>query len=190
MLDAADMIEQCPVRGCIILKPLSMDIWELIRLNLDQKIRKTGTKNYYFPLLIPTSLLSMEASHIQGFAKECAVVTHHRLKTNINYNSTTSNPSKALEIDPEAKLEEPLVIRPTSEAMIWTTFRKWITSHRDLPLKVNQWANVIRWEMRPRPFLRTSEFLWQEGHTAHTTKEEAIQTTIQMIDIYETLCKV
>lgn len=184
------MIDQCPVRGCVILKPLSMDLWEAIRAALDRQIRATGAKNYYFPLLIPASLLSMEASHIQGFAKECAVVTHHRLKANPNFDPSTDKPSEALQIDQAAKLDEPLVIRPTSEAAMWTSFRKWIHSHRDLPLKVNQWANVVRWEMRPRPFLRTSEFLWQEGHTAHATREDALETTAQMIEIYEKLCRV
>jgi prolyl-tRNA synthetase len=190
VLSCADMIDQCPVRGCVILKPLSMDLWEAIRAVLDRQIRATGAKNYYFPLLIPASLLSMEASHIQGFAKECAVVTHHRLKANPNFDPSTDKPSEALQIDQAAKLDEPLVIRPTSEAAMWTSFRKWIHSHRDLPLKVNQWANVVRWEMRPRPFLRTSEFLWQEGHTAHATREDALETTAQMIEIYEKLCRV
>jgi prolyl-tRNA synthetase len=190
VLNAADMIEQCSVRGCMILKPLSMDIWEAIRASLDRQIRATGAKNYYFPLLIPASLLSQEASHIEGFAKECAVVTHHRLKANPQYDPKTDRPAEALTIDEEAKLDEPLVIRPTSEAAMWTSFRKWIHSHRDLPLKVNQWANVVRWELRPRPFLRTSEFLWQEGHTAHASRDDALRTTTQMIDLYAKLCRV
>jgi prolyl-tRNA synthetase len=191
VLDGADMIDQSSVRGCIILKPWSMEIWDIIRSRLDKLIKQSGAKNVYFPLLIPASLISMEAAHIDGFAKECAVVTHHRLRAKeSNPLDPQSNIRPKLIPDPSSKLEDPLVIRPTSEAAIWTTFRKWITSHRDLPLKINQWANVMRWEMRPRPFLRNSEFLWQEGHTAHATKSEAIDTAKEMIDMYSDVCKV
>jgi prolyl-tRNA synthetase len=175
------LAENSPVRGCMVIKPWGMSLWDRVRTELDAKIQDHGAENAYFPLLIPKSFLSKEAEHVDGFAKECAVVTHHRL--------TTSPDGKELIADPEAKLEDPLIIRPTSETMIWYTFRKWIKSYRDLPLKINQWANVMRWEMRTRPFLRTSEFLWQEGHTAHTTAEGARKDATDMMDNYATLCE-
>ena len=179
---AADMVDQSPVRGCMVIKPWGMRVWDELRASLDERIRSTETQNAYFPLLIPKSFLAKEAEHVDGFAKECAVVTHHRL--------CTSPDGKDLIPDPEAQLEEPLIIRPTSETVIWHMFGKWITSYRDLPLKINQWANVVRWEMRTRPFLRSAEFLWQEGHTAHANAEEAVRTAEEMLDIYTDLCKV
>ena len=169
------MMEQSPVKGCGVIMPWGMGIWELVRNEMDRKIKGSGAENAYFPLLIPQSFLSKEADHVEGFAKECAVVTHHRLMT--------SDDGKIV-VDPEAKLEEPLIVRPTSETMIWHMFGKWIKSYRDLPLKMNQWANVMRWELRTRPFLRSAEFLWQEGHTAHASKEEALDTALEMLDIY------
>ena len=175
------LAENSPVRGCMVIKPWGMAIWDRVRNELDAKIQEHGAENAYFPLLIPKSFLSKEAEHVDGFAKECAVVTHHRL--------TTSADGTDLIADPEAELEEPLIIRPTSETMIWYTFRKWIKSHRDLPLKINQWANVMRWEMRTRPFLRTSEFLWQEGHTAHATAESAQEDAKGMLENYAALCE-
>jgi prolyl-tRNA synthetase len=174
------LAETSPVRGCMVIKPWGMSLWERIRTELDVKIQDHGAENCYFPLLIPKSFLSKEAEHVDGFAKECAVVTHHRL---------TADGENGLVADPDAELEDPLIIRPTSETMIWYMFRKWISSHRDLPLKVNQWANVMRWEMRTRPFLRTSEFLWQEGHTAHATAESAKQDARDMMDNYAILCQ-
>ena len=179
---AADMVDQSPVRGCMVIKPWGMGVWDQLRSALDEKIRETDTQNAYFPLLIPKSFLAKEAEHVDGFAKECAVVTHHRL--------CSSPDGKDLIPDPEAQLEEPLIIRPTSETVIWYMFGKWIKSYRDLPLKINQWANVVRWEMRTRPFLRSAEFLWQEGHTAHASAEEAIKTAEDMLDIYADVCKV
>lgn len=170
----ADMVDASPVKGCMVIKPWGMAVWDRLREALDTKIKKSGAENAYFPLLIPRSFLSKEAEHVDGFAKECAVVTHHRLKAT----------DDGLIPDPDAELDEPLIIRPTSETIIWHMFQKWISSHRDLPLKINQWANVVRWEMRTRPFLRSSEFLWQEGHTAHASKEEALQTAEEMLDIY------
>eukprot|EP00607_Mallomonas_marina_P000097 CAMPEP_0182426600 /NCGR_PEP_ID=MMETSP1167-20130531/13110_1 /TAXON_ID=2988 /ORGANISM="Mallomonas Sp, Strain CCMP3275" /LENGTH=510 /DNA_ID=CAMNT_0024608165 /DNA_START=323 /DNA_END=1855 /DNA_ORIENTATION=+ len=175
------MVDQSPVRGCMIIRPWGMAIWDILRNDLDARIRETGTENAYFPLFIPKSFLSKEAEHVDGFAKECAVVTHHRL--------TTSPDGSDLIPDPSAELDEPLVVRPTSETVIWQAFSRWIGSHRDLPLKLNQWANVVRWEMRTRPFLRSSEFLWQEGHTAHATSEEAIMTAREALDMYESVCK-
>eukprot|EP00977_Amphora_coffeiformis_P011522 scaffold2767_cov177-Amphora_coffeaeformis.AAC.96 len=175
------LAENSPVRGCMVIKPWGMSIWDRVRNELDAKIQEHGAENAYFPLLIPKSFLSKEAEHVDGFAKECAVVTHHRL--------TASADGSELIADPEAELEDPLIIRPTSETMIWYTFRKWITSHRDLPLKINQWANVMRWEMRTRPFLRTSEFLWQEGHTAHATAESAQEDAKGMLENYASLCE-
>lgn len=175
------LAENSPVRGCMVIKPWGMAIWDRVRNELDAKIQEHGAENAYFPLLIPKSFLSKEAEHVDGFAKECAVVTHHRL--------TASPDGGELIADPEAELEEPLIIRPTSETMIWHTFRKWITSYRDLPLKINQWANVMRWEMRTRPFLRTSEFLWQEGHTAHATAESAQEDSKGMLENYASLCE-
>ena len=172
----ADLAEQSAVRGCMVIKPYGYAIWEKMQHNLDQMFKETGVQNAYFPLLIPKSFLSREADHVKGFAKECAVVTHYRLKTDPSGTGVI--------VDPEAKLEEELIIRPTSETIIWNTYRNWINSYRDLPLLVNQWANVFRWEMRTRMFLRTAEFLWQEGHTAHATSEEAQAEAIQMLNVY------
>ncbi|MCB9032547.1 MAG: proline--tRNA ligase [Chitinophagales bacterium] len=164
------------VRGCMVIKPYGFTLWENMRDNLDKMFKDTGHVNAYFPLLIPKSFLSKEADHVEGFAKECAVVTHYRLKNDENGNGVV--------VDPEAKLEEELIIRPTSETIIWNTYKSWIQSYRDLPILVNQWANVLRWEMRTRLFLRTAEFLWQEGHTAHATEQEAIAEAEQMLDVY------
>ncbi len=164
------------VKGCMVIKPYGYGLWENMRDQLDKMFKDTGHQNAYFPLLIPKSFLSKEAAHIEGFAKECAVVTHYRLKNDPNGNGVI--------VDPDAKLEEELIIRPTSETIIWSTYKNWVQSYRDLPILVNQWANVVRWEMRTRLFLRTAEFLWQEGHTAHATKQEAIEETEQMLDIY------
>ena len=172
----ADLAEQSDVRGCMVIKPYGYAIWERIQQNLDARFKATGVQNVYFPMLIPKSYLSKEAEHVEGFAKECAVVTHYRLKANPDGDGVV--------VDPSAKLEEELIIRPTSETTIWNTFRNWIHSWRDLPLCCNQWCNVMRWEMRTRLFLRTSEFLWQEGHTAHATKEEAEARAKQMLDVY------
>jgi prolyl-tRNA synthetase len=172
----ADLAEYSAVRGCMVIKPYGYAIWEKIQAALDGLFKKTGHLNVYFPLFIPKSFLSKEAEHVEGFAKECAVVTHYRLKNDPG--------GKGLIVDPEAKLEEELVIRPTSETIIWNTYRNWIQSYRDLPLLYNQWANIVRWEMRTRLFLRTTEFLWQEGHTAHATREEAIEETMKILDIY------
>ncbi len=172
----ADLAEQSAVRGCMVIKPYGYAIWEKMQHSLDAMFKETGVQNAYFPLLIPKSFLSREADHVKGFAKECAVVTHYRLKTDPNGTGVI--------VDPEAKLEEELIIRPTSETIIWNTYRNWINSYRDLPLLVNQWANVFRWEMRTRMFLRTAEFLWQEGHTAHATSEEAQAEAIQMLNVY------
>ena len=177
----ADLAEQSPVRGCMVIKPYGYAIWESIQQSLDARFKATGVQNAYFPLLIPKSYLSKEAEHVEGFAKECAVVTHYRLKTNEEGNGVV--------VDPAAKLEEELIIRPTSETTIWNTFRGWIQSWRDLPLLCNQWCNVMRWEMRTRLFLRTSEFLWQEGHTAHATREEAEARAKQMLDVYADFAK-
>mmetsp|Transcript_7379 Transcript_7379/g.18104 ORF Transcript_7379/g.18104 Transcript_7379/m.18104 type:complete len:760 (+) Transcript_7379:3392-5671(+) len=182
LIRVTGLAETSPVRGCMVIKPWGMAIWDKVRNELDQKIQDHGAENAYFPLLIPKSFLSKEAEHVDGFAKECAVVTHHRL-------TASNDPSEGLIADPDAELEDPLIIRPTSETMIWYMFRKWINSHRDLPLKVNQWANVMRWEMRTRPFLRTSEFLWQEGHTAHATSEGALQDAKDMMENYAKLCE-
>jgi len=176
LVKKADLAENSAVRGCMVIKPYGYSIWEKIQAQLDIMFKDTGHSNAYFPLFIPKSYLSKEASHIQGFAKECAVVTHYRLKN--------SEDGKSVIVDPDAKLEEELIVRPTSETVIWSTYKNWIQSYRDLPLLVNQWANVVRWEMRTRLFLRTSEFLWQEGHTAHATKQEAIDETIQMMNVY------
>ena len=172
----ADLAEQSSVRGCMVIKPYGYAIWEKMQHELDQMFKNTGVQNAYFPLLIPKSYLSKEASHVEGFAKECAVVTHYRLKN--------SPDGKGVIVDPEARLEEELIIRPTSETIIWNTYRNWISSYRDLPLLINQWANVFRWEMRTRLFLRTAEFLWQEGHTAHATSEEAQAKAIEMLNVY------
>lgn len=177
----ADLAEQSAVRGCMVIKPYGYAIWEKMQRQLDDMFKATGHQNAYFPLLIPKSFLSKEAEHVEGFAKECAIVTHHRLKNDPE--------GKGVIVDPEAKLEEELIIRPTSETIIWGTFKNWIHSYRDLPLLVNQWANVMRWEMRTRMFLRTAEFLWQEGHTAHATSEEAEAETRKMQDVYATFAK-
>lgn len=172
----ADLAENSAVRGCMVIKPYGFAIWEKIQQQLDKMFKDTGHVNAYFPLFIPKSFLSKEAAHIEGFAKECAVITHYRLKN--------SDDGKSVIVDPEAKLEEELIVRPTSETIIWSTYKNWIQSYRDLPLLINQWANVVRWEMRTRLFLRTSEFLWQEGHTAHASAQEAIAETEQMLDVY------
>ncbi|OFX32601.1 MAG: proline--tRNA ligase [Bacteroidetes bacterium GWA2_32_17] len=176
LVTKADLAENSSVRGCMVIKPYGYAIWEKIQNILDTMFKKTGHSNAYFPLLIPKSFFSKEASHVEGFAKECAIVTHYRLKN--------SPDGKGVIVDETAKLEEELIIRPTSETIIWSTYKNWIQSYRDLPLLINQWANIVRWEMRTRLFLRTSEFLWQEGHTAHATKEEAIEETNKMLNIY------
>ncbi len=172
----ADLAENSAVRGCMVIKPYGYAIWEKMQAQLDRMFKETGHVNAYFPLFIPKSFFSKEADHVEGFAKECAVVTHYRLKNDEENGGVV--------VDPEAKLEEELIIRPTSETIIWNTYRNWIQSHRDLPLLINQWANVVRWEMRTRLFLRTAEFLWQEGHTAHATKQEAVEETIKIINVY------
>ena len=172
----ADLAENSGVRGCMVIKPYGYGIWEKIQAGLDKMFKETGHENAYFPLFIPKSYLSKEASHVEGFAKECAVVTHYRLKN--------AEDGSGIIVDPDAKLEEELIVRPTSETIIWDTYRKWIQSYRDLPLLINQWANVVRWEMRTRLFLRTAEFLWQEGHTAHATEKEAIEEAEQMMNVY------
>ena len=173
----ADLAEHSAVRGCMVIKPYGFAIWEKMRDELDRRFKETGHVNAYFPLFVPKSLFEAEEKNAEGFAKECAVVTHYRLKTD------EENKSK-LVVDPDARLEEELVVRPTSEAIIWSTYKGWIQSYRDLPILVNQWANVVRWEMRTRLFLRTAEFLWQEGHTAHASKEEAWEETNKMLDVY------
>ena len=172
----ADLAEQSAVRGCMVIKPYGYAIWETIQAELDRRFKENGVKNAYFPLLIPKSFLSREAEHVEGFAKECAVVTHHRLMNDPD--------GKGVVVDPKARLEEELIIRPTSETIIWSTYKNWISSYRDLPILCNQWCNVMRWEMRTRLFLRTAEFLWQEGHTAHATKEEAENYAATMLDVY------
>ena len=172
----AGLADYSAVRGCMVIKPYGFALWENMRDQLDKRFKETGHQNAYFPLFIPKSFLSKEAAHVEGFAKECAVVTHYRLMNDPN--------GKGIVVDPEAKLEEELIVRPTSETIIWNTYKTWIQSYRDLPLLINQWANVVRWEMRTRLFLRTTEFLWQEGHTAHATAKEAIDETIQMLDVY------
>ncbi|MBD5217696.1 MAG: proline--tRNA ligase [Bacteroidales bacterium] len=172
----ADLAEQSAVRGCMVIKPYGYAIWEKMQAELDRMFKETGHQNAYFPLLIPKSFMSREADHVEGFAKECAVVTHYRLKNDPDGNGVV--------VDPAARLEEEYIIRPTSETIIWNTYRNWINSYRDLPILVNQWANVFRWEMRTRMFLRTAEFLWQEGHTAHATKEEAEEEAHRMLEVY------
>ena len=172
----ADLAEQSAVRGCMVIKPYGYAIWEKMQRQLDDMFKATGHVNAYFPLLIPKSFLSKEADHVEGFAKECAVVTHYRLKNDPD--------GQGVVVDPAARLEEELIIRPTSETIIWNTYRNWIKSYRDLPILCNQWANVFRWEMRTRMFLRTAEFLWQEGHTAHATKEEALEEAKKMLNVY------
>ncbi|MFZ4401460.1 MAG: proline--tRNA ligase [Bacteroidales bacterium] len=176
----ADLAENSAVRGCMVIKPYGYAIWEKMQAALDKMFKETGHQNAYFPLFIPKSFFTKEASHVEGFAKECAVVTHYRLKTDENGK---------IVVDETAKLEEELIVRPTSETIIWDTYRNWIQSYRDLPILVNQWANVVRWEMRTRLFLRTAEFLWQEGHTAHATQEEALVETRQMLDVYATFAE-
>ena len=181
LVKKADLAENSAVRGCMVIKPYGYSIWEKMQGALDKMFKDTGHSNAYFPLFIPKSYLSREADHIEGFAKECAVVTHYRLKM--------SSDGKGVVVDPEAKLDEELIVRPTSETIIWNTYKKWIQSYRDLPLLVNQWANVVRWEMRTRLFLRTAEFLWQEGHTAHATKAEAMEETLRMLNVYSTFAE-
>jgi prolyl-tRNA synthetase len=181
LVKRADLAENSPVRGCMIIKPYGYAIWEKMQAALDKLFKDTGHVNAYFPLFIPKSFLSKEASHVEGFAKECAVVTHYRLKN--------AEDGSGVIVDPDAKLEEELIVRPTSETVIWSTYKNWVQSYRDLPLLINQWANVVRWEMRTRLFLRTTEFLWQEGHTAHATRLEAIAEAKQMLDVYTTFAE-
>ena len=182
LVENADLAQHSSVRGCMVIKPYGYAIWEKMQAELDRRFKETGHENAYFPLFVPKSLFEAEEKNAEGFAKECAVVTHYRLEND------PENPGK-LRVDPKAKLEEELVVRPTSEAIIWNTYKGWIQSYRDLPILVNQWANVVRWEMRTRLFLRTAEFLWQEGHTAHATKEEAFEETNQMIQVYAEFAK-
>jgi prolyl-tRNA synthetase len=177
----ADLADNSAVRGCMVIKPYGYAIWEKMQAQLDKMFKETGHVNAYFPLFIPKSFFSKEASHVEGFAKECAVVTHYRLKNDPN--------GTGIIVDPEAKLEEELIVRPTSETIIWSTYKTWIQSYRDLPILVNQWANVVRWEMRTRLFLRTAEFLWQEGHTAHATSQEALAEAEKMVNVYATFAE-
>jgi prolyl-tRNA synthetase len=177
----ADLADNSAVRGCMVIKPYGYAIWEKMQAELDRMFKETGHVNAYFPLFIPKSFFSKEASHVEGFAKECAVVTHYRLMNDPN--------GKGIIVDPDAKLEEELIVRPTSETIIWSTYKTWIQSYRDLPLLINQWANVVRWEMRTRLFLRTTEFLWQEGHTAHATSQEALEETERMVNVYATFAE-
>ncbi|MDR2585767.1 MAG: proline--tRNA ligase [Prevotellaceae bacterium] len=181
LVTKADLAENSAVRGCMVIKPYGYAIWEKMQADLDRRFKETGHVNAYFPLFIPKSFLSREAEHVEGFAKECAVVTHHRLMANPN--------GQGLIVDPDARLEEELVVRPTSETIIWNTYKDWIKSYRDLPILCNQWANVVRWEMRTRIFLRTAEFLWQEGHTAHATREEAEEETLRMAEVYASFAR-
>ncbi len=181
LVKRAELAENSPVRGCMIIRPYGFAIWEKMQATLDQAFKATGHANAYFPLFIPKSYLSREADHIEGFAKECAVVTHYRLKK--------AGDGQGVVVDPEAQLEEELIVRPTSETIIWHTYKNWIRSYRDLPLLINQWGNMVRWEMRPRLFLRTAEVLWQEGHTAHATREEAEQETRQMLHVYDSFAR-
>ena len=181
LVQKADLAENSAVRGCMVIKPYGYAIWEKMQAQMDKMFKETGHVNAYFPLFIPKSFFSKEASHVDGFAKECAVVTHYRLKNDPD--------GKGIIVDPEAKLEEELIIRPTSETIIWSTYKNWIQSYRDLPILINQWANVVRWEMRTRMFLRTAEFLWQEGHTAHETSQEALEETTRMINVYATFAE-
>lgn len=176
-----NLADYSAVRGCMVIKPYGFALWENMRDQLDRMFKETGHQNAYFPLFIPKSFLSKEAAHVEGFAKECAVVTHYRLKNDPNGGGVI--------VDPDAKLEEELIVRPTSETIIWSTYKNWVQSYRDLPILVNQWANVVRWEMRTRLFLRTAEFLWQEGHTAHATRQEAIEETERMLDVYATFAE-
>lgn len=181
LVKRADLAEHSDVRGCMVIKPYGYSIWEKMQQALDKMFKDTGHVNAYFPLFVPKSYLAREASHVEGFAKECAIVTHYRLKN--------AEDGSGVIVDPDAKLEEELVVRPTSETVIWNTYKKWIQSYRDLPILVNQWANVVRWEMRTRLFLRTAEFLWQEGHTAHASADEAVKETLQMLDVYATFAE-
>ncbi len=181
LVKRADLAENSAVRGCMVIKPYGYSIWEKMQGALDKMFKDTGHSNAYFPLFIPKSYLSREADHVDGFAKECAVVTHYRLKN--------SEDGKGVVVDPDAKLDEELIVRPTSETVIWNTYKKWIQSYRDLPILVNQWSNVVRWEMRTRFFLRTTEFLWQEGHTAHATQAEAMEETLKMLNVYSTFAE-
>src|SRR4026208_184975 len=176
-----ELADYSAVRGCMVIEPYGFGLWENMRDTLDRMFKETGHVNAYFPLFIPKSFLSREAAHVEGFAKECAVVTHYRLKKDPN--------GEGVIVDPEAKLEEELIVRPTSETIIWNTYKDWIQSYRDLPLLINQWANVVRWEMRTRLFLRTAEFLWQEGHTAHATKDEAVEEAQKMLEVYATFAE-
>jgi len=178
VIRAADLAETSPVRGCMVIKPWGYALWESMQRVLDQMFKDTGHQNAYFPLFIPLSFLQKEAAHVEGFAKECAVVTHHRLELNAEGR-----------LVPTGELEEPLIVRPTSETIIGDAFARWVQSYRDLPLLINQWANVVRWEMRTRMFLRTAEFLWQEGHTAHATRQEAVEETMRMLDVYATFAE-
>ena len=180
IVNRAGLADYGPVKGTMVIKPYGYQLWENIRDIFDKMIKDTGHVNAYFPLFIPKSFLAKEAEHVEGFAKECAVVTHTRLK---------SDDLKGVVVDPESKLEEEIIVRPTSETVIWSMYKKWIQSHRDLPVLINQWANVVRWEMRTRLFLRTSEFLWQEGHTAHSTPEEAEQETLDILELYKELAE-
>ena len=179
IIKEAELAEHSPVRGCMVIRPTGYALWENMKAALDEMFKETGHENAYFPLFIPKSFLSKEAQHVEGFAKECAVVTHSRLKS----------VEGGVEVDPESKLDEELIVRPTSETIIWDSYRNWIQSYRDLPILINQWANVVRWEMRTRLFLRTMEFLWQEGHTAHATKEEAVEETEKMLGVYKTFAE-
>lgn len=181
LVTKADLAEGSAVRGCMVIKPYGYAIWEKMQQELDRMFKETGHVNAYFPLFIPKSYLSKEAAHVEGFAKECAVVTHYRLKANPE--------GKGVVVDPDAKLDEELIVRPTSETIIWSTYKNWIQSYRDLPILCNQWANVVRWEMRTRLFLRTAEFLWQEGHTAHATREEAVEEAERMLQVYATFAR-
>src|SRR6187431_3262731 len=182
LVKKADLAEHSDVRGCMVIKPYGYSIWEKMQQALDKMFKETGHSNAYFPLFVPKSLFEAEEKNAEGFAKECAIVTHYRLKTD------PANKGKLI-VDPDAKLEEELVVRPTSEAIIWSTYKKWIQSYRDLPILVNQWCNVVRWEMRTRLFLRTAEFLWQEGHTAHATSQEAEEETMRMVRVYQTFAE-
>ena len=179
VIKKAELADYGPVKGTMVIRPYGYQIWEKLKKYLDDSFKNSGHTNAYFPLFIPKSFFASEAKHVEGFAKECAVVTHHRLRT--------TNDGKSVEVDPESKLEEEVIVRPTSETVIWSMYKKWIQSYRDLPLLINQWANVVRWEMRTRLFLRTTEFLWQEGHTAHETDEEAEKETLKILDIYQKL---
>ena len=178
VITQAELADYGPVKGTMVIKPYGFAIWELVKDEFDRQFKETGHSNAYFPLFIPKSFLAKEADHVEGFAKECAIVTHSRLMTDSN---------NSIQVDPSSKLEEEIIVRPTSETVIWHMYKKWINSYRDLPILINQWANVVRWEMRTRLFLRTSEFLWQEGHTAHANKEEAIEETLKILDIYQSI---